>query len=280
MHNNTARAVRFNASMEVQSGAMNDTVQPGDAQHSTEMVLPDEVLQTDVMENENNELFESAKRCVEEIEGRFGSQSIVLADELEAYAQVLRTHKGSLIEAFNAESRAKVIRSNFNKEALHDDIARNLKKRAKRSAAPGANEPLICLIACLVCGALGTLMAGADGGCIGMILSSATWFKTVQWRVSRGWFVAGVLSLGLSDIGFCFTKWSRVWVAVVIQVAFLSILGCSEYMHANSPAAKDPTLAAARKESAQKQLQNLSAMFQKKQDNLPDNMRHSMANEQ
>jgi hypothetical protein len=83
------------------------------------------------LEMQHQELFDSARHKLEEIEGKYGPQSIVLADELETYARLLRTHKGSMIEAFSAESKAKTIRSNFNKNPIYSEVAKNLKKRGK-----------------------------------------------------------------------------------------------------------------------------------------------------
>lgn len=239
---------------------MNETMPPGDAQ-SAEFLQTDEPFHNARVEQ--NEIFESAKRCVEEIEGRFGAHSLVLADELDAYARVLRQHKGSLLEAFSAESRAKAIRSHFTKDALHDEIAVNLKKRAKREESTQINEPLICLIVCLILAAVGFLAMGPQGAFTIVLLTSGTWFKTIQWRISRLWCIGGLCTLGLTDIVFVFTRGQRLWMSAVLQVVSMAILGLFQYQQANTPANKDAAAIAAKRDMAAKQLQRLSNMFQR-----------------
>ncbi len=221
---------------------MNETVQPDD------MTVPD--------------VFDSTKKCIEEIEGRYGADSIVLAEELEAYAKMLREQKGSLMEAFNAESRAKAIRSNFNKDPLHDEIARNLKKRAKHNASSSINEPLICLVLSAVCGIVGALMCGATGGCAGVIFAAGSWFKALQWRISKLWFFGGLLSFGISDLAFTALHVRRFWAPAVLQIVFMAILGCLEFQKNNSPVVvKNPDQIAAQRTEAMKKLEKLGTIM-------------------
>lgn len=174
------------------------------------------------------ELFEMARKTLIETEGRYGHESLVLADKLEEYALLLREHKGSMMEAFSAESRAKAIRTNFNRDKLWEDVAQNLRKRSSRERNTcGAQEPLICLIVSLVCGGLAALLGGMIGFSCGVLLASSTWLKCAQWRQNKLWVLGSFTTLGFSDIAYLFLHFKRSWMPGLLQIASSVLLSAA-----------------------------------------------------
>lgn len=172
------------------------------------------------------ELFDNAKKVLEETEGRYGHESLVLAEKLEEYALLLRAHKGSMMEAFSAESRAKAIRSNFNRDKIYEDVANGLRNRSlrdRKSTEP--NEAVICLTASLLCGALGFFIGGMIGFSCGVIFASGSWLKCIQWRIQKLWVAGGILTGGVTDLVFLFMHFKRAWMATLLQTVFMLILG-------------------------------------------------------